>query len=114
MSEQEQQVAQITHELREHGYGDEQLDQETSLEAATLIETLFRAQQEQADPQPLTREQLIERMYKPVYCARQKRWGVVGARLDKYTIGFGYGFEWLDDEMRRGEIYATEPKGDEA
>ncbi len=59
---------------------------------------------------PLTIEQLKDRVGKPVWCKRNKAYGVIGVKGDRYVIGFYYGWEWLEDLTSR-DIYDHEPKG---
>ena len=36
----------------------------------------------------------------------------MGKRDERYVVGFSYGWEWLSDVMRGGEVYATERERD--
>ncbi|MFA5378471.1 MAG: hypothetical protein WC455_22140 [Dehalococcoidia bacterium] len=93
-------------------------------EAADMIEQLqsdnvtLRAQQVREDPKPLTLEELKERVGKPVWCEMQPDYykcGVIGEKRisedkKRLVIGFSYGWEWIEDIVRRGTIYDHEPK----
>lgn len=59
-------------------------------------------------PQPLTLEQLRERDGQPVWISGINRWGIVSLRKlngkehegeYRFTIGFCYGWEWLEDAL---------------
>lgn len=68
---------------------------------------------------PLTVEQLRKMDGEPVFSPRCG-WGIVGYRKvetdehggydRKYTVGLSYGWEWLDDVMRIGPLYARKPE----
>lgn len=70
---------------------------------------------------PLTAEQLRQMGGEPVF-SPQCGWGIIGFRKigtgeqehsKKYTVGFSYGWEWLDDVMRIGPLYAHKPVQEE-
>ena len=71
---------------------------------------------------PLTLEQLRQMDREPVYSS-QCGWGIIGFRKfgtdehggydRKYTVGFSYGWEWLDDVLRIGPLYARKPEQEE-
>lgn len=70
---------------------------------------------------PLTAEQLRQMDGEPVF-SPQCGWGIIGFRKigtgeqehsKKYTVGFSYGWEWLDDVMRIGPLYAHKPEQEE-
>lgn len=89
------------------------------------LHTRFEAlqeKQERENPQPLTLEQLKSMDGEPVFFTRCG-WGIIGFRKvgtdehgeydKKYTVGFSYGWEWLDDVMRSGQAYAHKPEQEE-
>ena len=106
-----EQAREITHELREYGYDtaacDEGLERQTALDAADLIESL---QRERDNPQPLDFNQL--KVGNPVWITGLNRWELI----------LGIDAEWMkiylsnNNQLIYGscDLYATEPKGDEA
>lgn len=66
---------------------------------------------------PLTLEQLRKMDGEPVFSS-QCGYGIVGSKkvgecAKKLVVGFAYGWEWLDDVMRIGPLYARKPEGSE-
>lgn len=83
-----------------------------------IILTALCEKQERENPEPLTLEQLKERVGKPVWCEMQPYYykcGVIGEKRvsedkKRLVIGFSYGWEWIEDITKRGKIYDHEPE----
>lgn len=91
--------------------------------AAALAENTKLAEQVQANRraqqpnEPLTLDELRKMDKSPVF-SQHCGWGIVGFRKvgtgeqehsKRYTVGFSYGWEWLDDVMRTGPLYRRPP-----
>lgn len=77
-------------------------------EAADIIESL---QRERDNPQPLTWNQISERVGKPVYVRALERWEIIDHVWSEAThIIMRSGNRFLYGATR---LYATEPKGDD-
>ena len=71
--------------------------------------------------EPLTVDELREMDKSPVF-SQHCGWGIVGFRKvgtgeqehsKRCTVGFSYGWEWLDDVMRTGPLYRRPPESGE-
>lgn len=61
------------------------------------------------NPQPLTLEQLKERVGQPVWISGLNRWGIIGRKgvdadddanpIFRYVVGFAFGWEWVEDVL---------------
>lgn len=78
----------------------------------------IRAQAERdKPPQPLTLEQLRERIGNPVWISGLNRWGIIGEKrvteiAYHLVIGFDYGWEWLSDVVYgERKAYDRPPEG---
>jgi len=79
-------------------------------EAADLLESLQRERQERENPEPLTFNQLSERVGKPVYVGVLERWEIIDfIEPELFHIHSRSGNVFRFGATR---LYATEPKGD--
>jgi hypothetical protein len=102
-------------EIEQSGLYGNQVHQET-LELAL---TSLRNEAARANPQPLSLAQLREMDGMPVWVETHPdnyKCGVIGKKrigedIVRMVIGFAYGWEWIDDIVQCGKVYAHQPKG---
>ena len=89
--------------------------------AGSAHDKAIAAWNRRAEPEnnPLTIDELKQMDGEPVWISGINRWGVVSGKIvdvnpDKteyrLTIGFSYGWEWLDDTIRGRSAYRCKPK----
>jgi hypothetical protein len=76
--------------------------------------TALREKRDRLEPVALTVKQICEMQGFPVFHTKSG-WGIVGYQDFKsgrqWCVLFHFGFEWIEDLMQSGKLYAHEPGG---